>query len=97
MTWIKVNKPSEDPAVAEALARIEPRPPKEYGKSGEPDARLPPLVRDESIVLAHSLFPDVMTKFFSAYAALLTPDKPLPRRRQEMIAATVSALNRCFY
>lgn len=96
MTWIKTILPSEDPAVAEALAKIMPAHPKEYGQA-ESRERMPPLVRDDSIVRAHSLFADVMEKMFSAYGLLLGPDKPLSRRQHEMIAATVSALNRCFY
>lgn len=97
MAWIKTQKPADDPALAEALADVLPRHPKEYAGSPDSDARLPPLVRDDSIVRAHSLFPDVLRSFFSAYGALLGPDKPLSRRQHELIAATVSALNRCFY
>jgi hypothetical protein len=96
MTWIEIIAPSEDPAVAEALASVMPVHPKEYG-SPESRARMPPLVRDDSIVRAHSLFADVMEKIFSAYGLLLGPDKPLSRRQHELIATTVSALNRCFY
>jgi hypothetical protein len=97
VVWIKLTDPSADPALAEALADVRPRHPREYAHSPESDARLPPLVREDSIVLTHGLFPDVLKSFFSAYAALLGPDKPLSRRQHEMIAATVSALNRCFY
>jgi hypothetical protein len=97
VVWIKLADPSADPALAEALAHVRPRHPKEYANAPESDARLPPLVRDESMVLSHGLFPDVLRSFFSAYAAVLGPDKPLSRRQHEMIAATVSALNRCFY
>jgi hypothetical protein len=97
MTWIKTLSPAEDPALADALADVYPRHPKEYGKNPDSVARLPPLVQRDSIVTTHSLFPDVLRHFFSAYGALLGPDKPLSRRQHEMIAATVSALNRCFY
>ena len=96
MPWIKTSKPSDDPALAAALAEVPPRP-REYGRPPESDGRLPPLVRDDSIVLAHALFPDVLKSFFTAYGALLGPDKPLSRRQHEMIAATVSALNQCYF
>jgi hypothetical protein len=95
VVWIKLADPSADPALAEALAHVWPRHPKEYADT--PDARLPLLVREESIVRTHGLFPDVLRSFFTAYAAVLGPDKPLSRRQHEMIAATVSALNRCFF
>jgi hypothetical protein len=97
MVWIKKPIPAESPALAQALADVRPRQPKEYGHAPESDARLPPLVRDDSIVLTHGAFPDVLRALFTAYACLLGPDKPLSRRQHEMIAATVSALNRCFF
>jgi hypothetical protein len=96
MVWIKTQMPNENPAVAQAMDEVPPRPP-EYAGSAESNARLPPLVRDDSIVRAHTLFPDVLKHFFSAFSALLGPDKPLSRRQHEMIAATVSALNQCHY
>ena len=95
MAWIKTSSPKDTPELAAALADVRPRHPKEYGQP--PNPRLPPLVRDDSIVMAHSLFPDVLRGFFTAYAALLGPDKPLSRRQHEMIAATVSALNQCYF
>jgi hypothetical protein len=97
MVWIKTARPSDDPALAAALAEVRPRHPREYAHTPESDARLPPMVREDSIVLTHSLFPDVLRAFFTAYAAVLGPDKPLSRRQHEMIAATVSALNRCYF
>jgi hypothetical protein len=50
-----------------------------------------------AIVLAHSLMPDVLQHTFSTFGALMNPDLPLDRRQHEMIAATVSSLNSCFY
>lgn len=96
MTWIKVKLPHEDPGVAKAMGKVLTVHPKEYTS---PDARerFPPLVRDDSIVRAHSLFADVLESLFTAYGLLLGPDKPLSRRQHEMIATTVSSLNRCFY
>jgi hypothetical protein len=51
----------------------------------------------DSITAAHSLIPMAMQHAMSAYAVLLDPELPLTRRRHEMIATVVSALNRCFY
>ena len=50
-----------------------------------------------SVIMAHSLLPETLKHSFSTYGTLLSPDLPLSRRHHEMIAATVSALNDCFY
>ena len=50
-----------------------------------------------SIVGVHSLLPRTLFHTFSTYGSLLSPDLPLSRMQHEMIAATVSALNDCFY
>ena len=49
------------------------------------------------IVMAHSLLPDTLKHTFSTLGTLLSPDLPLSRREHEMIAATVSSINSCFY
>jgi hypothetical protein len=49
------------------------------------------------IVMSHSLVPAALYHAFALYGTLLSPDLPLTRRRHEMIAATVSSLNRCHY
>lgn len=49
------------------------------------------------IVISHSLIPEALHHAFATYGVLLSSDLPLSRRQHEMIAATVSALNRCFY
>ena len=49
------------------------------------------------IVMSHSLIPTALFHAFSTYGSLLSPELPLSRRQHEMIAATVSSLNRCFY
>ena len=49
------------------------------------------------IMMSHSLIPDALYHAFSTYGSLLSPELPLSRRQHEMIAATVSSLNRCFY
>ncbi len=49
------------------------------------------------IVMSHSLIPAALYHAFSLYGTLLSPELPLERRQHEMIAATVSSLNRCRY
>ncbi|MFO0811947.1 MAG: hypothetical protein U0796_01930 [Gemmatales bacterium] len=51
----------------------------------------------DSIVAAHSLIPEAMKHAMSTLGVLLSPDLPLTRRQQEMIATVVSTLNGCFY
>lgn len=50
-----------------------------------------------AIVMAHSLLPDALRHAFSTYGVLLNPELPLSRRDHELIAATVSSINDCFY
>ncbi|HZT41025.1 MAG TPA: hypothetical protein VFA07_02490 [Chthonomonadaceae bacterium] len=49
------------------------------------------------ILASHSLLPQTLYHAFSTYGTLLSPELPLSRRQHEMIAATVSVLNDCFY
>jgi hypothetical protein len=55
------------------------------------------MVKNDSIVLSHSLIPQALHHAFATFGVLTDPALPLSRRQQEMIATTVSALNRCFY
>ena len=50
-----------------------------------------------SIVMAHSLLPEVLHHTFSAFGCMMSPDLPLERRQHEMIATMVSVTNRCVY
>lgn len=101
MTWIKTVPPSpptpENAAVREALAAQSPLYPEEYRPDRRDGRNLSPLVANDSIVLSHSLIPDAMRHAFSTFGMLMSPDLPLERRQHEMIAATVSAANRCRY
>jgi uncharacterized peroxidase-related enzyme len=98
MTWIKTVPPTpENTAVREALEAQRGLYPKEYGPGERGESRVHPLVANDSIVLSHSLLPDVMKHAFSTFGALMDPNLPLSRRQHEMIAATVSSVNRCFY
>ena len=96
MTWIKTVSPGEDDQVREAMESQRSKYPPEYGPPA-PDSKLPQAVMDESIVASHSLIPPALRHAFSTFAELMSPDLPLSRRQHEMIAATVSSLNRCFY
>lgn len=96
MTWIKTLAPTpENPEVRDAMADGSAGYPPEYGQSG--GERLPEAVRRDSVMLSHSLIPGAMRHAFAAFGALMDPKLPLTRRQHEMIAATVSAVNRCFY
>ena len=98
MTWIKTVPPTPDnPELMEALESQRGLYPREYGPQARGERRLPPIVANDSIVLSHSLLPQALKHAFSTFGALMNPDLPLSRREHEMIAATVSALNRCFY
>ena len=97
MTWIKVVSPQESEAVRDALMAQAEKYPSEYAPSRDEEGRLPKLVMNDSIVLSHSLIPEALRHAFGTFAALMNPDLPLSRRQHEMIAATVSSLNRCFY
>jgi hypothetical protein len=98
MAWIEVRKPSAEnaplQAALEAQAALYPA---EYGPAQRTERRLPPPVMNDSIVLSHSLIPEALHHAFGAFGALMHPDLPLSRRQHEMIALTVSTLNRCFY
>ena len=97
MTWIKTCAPTpENPEVAAALRRATANYPEEY-RGNRDDQRVPDLVKADSIVLSHSLIPKAMEHVFAAFAAMMDPALPLSRAQHEMIAATVSSLNRCFY
>ena len=98
MTWIKTVSPMEDPKVGEALQEQGKLYPQEYQSAGRAERRqLHPLIMNDSIVLSHSLIPEALKHAFSTFGAVMNPDLPLSRRDHELIAATVSATNRCFY
>lgn len=98
MTWIKTVPPTPDnPRVLEALEEQSKLYPEEYMPSRRGERRVAPIVASDSIVLSHSLIPNAMRHSFAAFGAMMDPSLPLGRREHEMIAATVSSLNRCFY
>lgn len=97
MTWIRTVPASESAEVTEAMREGMKGYPGEYSAEHRGERRLPPIVMNDSIVASHSLIPETLKHGFAAFGALMSPDLPLERRQHEMIAATVSALNRCFY
>lgn len=96
MTWIKTIPLHEaGDALLQAIGGQRALYPSEYEL---PVAQLNHLQKDgPAIVMAHSLIPDALYHAFSTFGALMSPELPLTRRHHEMIAATVSSLNSCFY
>ncbi|HWS73122.1 MAG TPA: hypothetical protein VN605_13480 [Thermoanaerobaculia bacterium] len=93
MTWIRTIPSAE--AEGELKALLEQQRalyPIEYATPG-----MPGLAPGEGIVESHSLIPQAMFHAFATFGALMSPGLPLTRRQHEMIATTVSALNRCHY
>ena len=98
MTWIKTVAPTpENPQLQEALASQAALYPEEYGPAKRAERRVPQSVMNDSIVMSHSLIPQALRHAFGTFGALMDENLPLARRQHEMIALTVSALNRCFY
>jgi hypothetical protein len=97
MTWIKTVPPTESDAVREVLQKLGTLYPKEYDPSRRHERILPDIVKNDSIMLSHSLIPQAMYHAFAAYGSAMDPSLPLTRRQHEMIATVVSTLNRCFY
>ena len=101
MTWIKTERPGpQNPELLAALEAQAAHYPQEYRaqRYTEPtESRVPEAVLNDSIVMSHSLLPEALRHAFGTFGALLDPALPLTRRQHEMIATTVSALNRCFF
>ncbi len=51
----------------------------------------------DNILRIHSHNPKSMEAHYELYRTLMSGPSPLTRAQREMIAVTVSALNRCFY
>ena len=92
MAWIKTIPFEEaDDKLRNAMQSQRGLYPKEY------DTPQPSILGDESIVSTHTLIPDALYHAFSTFGVLMSPDLPLNRRQQEMIATMVSLTNDCFY
>jgi alkylhydroperoxidase family enzyme len=97
MTWIKTLPPTENDTVQEVVQKLVALYPKEYDPARRHERLLPDAVKGDSIMLSHSLIPQAMYHAFAAFGSLMDPRLPLSRRQHEMIATTVSVLNRCYY
>jgi hypothetical protein len=96
MTWIRtISLKDADAKLLQSLEETRRLYPIEYAVPV--DSVRPDDGEASRIIMTHSLFPDVLRHAFSAFGALMQPDLPLQRRHHELIAATVSALNDCFY
>lgn len=89
MTWIKV---ADLPFDNEHLTRVRALYPAMYDRPIHPD-----IAPKDGIVMAHSLIPQALEHALSTFGALISPDLPLTRSQQEMIATVVSTQNRCAY
>jgi hypothetical protein len=97
MAWIKKIKPAEaSQELKDALQKQRHLYPEEYATRVDA-ATSQSSEADESIVSSHSLLPDTLYHAFATFGTLLSPDLPLSRAQHEMIAATVSVANSCFY
>jgi len=93
MTWIRTIPMSEaSDELKKAIDAQRDLYPVEYATPVHPAAG-----GTSSIVASHSLIPQALHHAFATFGALMAPDLPLQRRHHEMIAARVSALNRCHY
>jgi alkylhydroperoxidase family enzyme len=51
----------------------------------------------DNIIQIHAVHPAVMRQHYDLYVSLMHKRGPLSRIQREMIAVTVSAINRCHY
>lgn len=93
MTWIRTIPVADaEGELQEFLQKQRALYPAEYATSGFPGA-----MPGGSIVESHSLIPPALFHAFATFGALMAPSLPLSRRQHEMIATTVSSINRCHY
>jgi alkylhydroperoxidase family enzyme len=93
MTWIRTVPMAEaDEALRKAVEAQRALYPIEYAQPVHPTGD-----GTSDIVASHSLIPEALHHAFATFGALMSPDLPLARSQHEMIAARVSALNRCHY
>lgn len=94
MTWIRTIPISEaDEKLRKAMEEDRALYPKEYAVPIHPT----PDGGSSMIVASHSLIPEALYHAFATFGVLTSPDLPLSRRQQEMIATVVSVTNRCVY
>lgn len=97
MAWITTVKPQDaDEKLIGAMQKQRHLFPQEYMTRVDA-ATSQSSELDESIISSHSLLPDTLYHAFATFGTLMSPDLPLNRAQHEMIAATVSVANSCFY
>ena len=97
MAWITTVKPQDaDEKLIGAMQKQRHLFPQEYMTRVDA-ATSQSSELDESIISSHSLLPDTLYHAFATFGTLMSPDLPLSRAQHEMIAATVSVANSCFY
>ena len=90
MAWIRTIPMEEaDEKLRKMMEAQRALYPKEYASPVSPGG--------DSIVASHTLIPDALYHIFAGYGAMMSPDLPMTRAQQEMIATMVSNVNRCFY
>ncbi|MGH9870433.1 MAG: hypothetical protein ACREAA_20045 [Candidatus Polarisedimenticolia bacterium] len=93
MTWIRtIPLPEAGDALRAAVEAQRDLYPAEYAIPVHPTGD-----GTSKIVASHSLIPEALYHAFATFGVLMSPELPLERRQHEMIAARVSALNRCHY
>jgi len=93
MTWIRTIPRSEaDKKLLKAIEGQRALYPVEYATPVHPDES-----GGSTIVGSHTLIPEVLYHSFAAFGSMMSPELPLTRRQQEMIATMVSVTNRCVY
>lgn len=93
VTWIRTIALSEgDDKLREAVEAQRALYPREYAKPVFPTAD-----GTSGIVASHTLIPDALYHAFATWGVLMSPELPLTRRQQEMIATVVSVTNHCHY
>ncbi len=98
MTWIKTIPMAEaTPELGQAIEGQMHMYPPEYKIPVESLMQHESGCDGPAIIMAHSLLPQTLYHTFATYGTLLSPDLPLTRKQHEMIAATVSSLNKCHY
>ena len=94
--WIKViDRAEASPELMNAVREQGSLYPDEYKTSVESLSQFDGA--GGSIVMSHSLIPKALYHAFSTFGSLISPDLPLSRKQHELIAATVSSINACFY
>lgn len=98
MSWIKTGSlKTNDSKLNKAVDATMKLYPEEYAVPMDIFKPYEPEGESAAIVMAHSLFPEVLEHSFSTFGLLMAPELPLTRRDHELIAATVSSLNRTHY